>query len=186
MQRGRTLVLAEISIMTALAFLLDIVAQFFSLPQGGAISISMVPVLIVAFRHGIKGGLASGFLLGLLQVIVGPSQIYTPVQGLIDYLIAFTVIGFAGLTRKGIISSLTNNHTGKVILYVVLGSFAGSFLRYLAHCVSGYFFFAVYAPKDVPLLWYTIVYNSTYMIPAFVLSTIVTCLILISSKRLFI
>jgi thiamine transporter len=146
----------------------------------------MVPVLIVAFRHGIKGGLASGFLLGLLQVIVGPSQIYTPLQGLIDYLIAFTVIGFAGLTRKGIISSLTNNHTGKVILYVVLGSFVGSFLRYLAHCVSGYFFFAAYAPKDVPLLWYTIVYNSTYMIPAFVLSTVVTCLILISSKRLFI
>ncbi|WP_338368251.1 energy-coupled thiamine transporter ThiT, partial [Enterococcus faecium] len=93
MEKKRTLFLVEAAAFTALAYLLDLVSAFiFSRiwPQGGSVSIAMVPIFLMAFRWGLKGGLTTGFLLGLLQLVIGMPQLYHPVQGIIDYLVAFT------------------------------------------------------------------------------------------------
>ena len=88
------------AVFSALAYLLDFVSGILSLkiwPQGGSISIAMVPIFLMAYRWGIKGGMLTGFLLGLLQFILGFSQIYTLLQGIIDYFVAFSVVGLAGI-----------------------------------------------------------------------------------------
>jgi thiamine transporter len=189
MQRKKNLLIVEVGIFSALAFLLDLLANTLQLkiwPQGGSISIAMVPIFIIAFRWGIKGGLAAGFMLGLLQIVTGQAFIAHPLQGFIDYILAFTVLGIAGVVSSTIIKGMKSDEKRKILLYVILGTFIGSAFRYVCHTAAGVVFFAEYAPEGTPALLYSIVYNGTYMLPGFVFSAIITYLIIRSTKRVFI
>lgn len=181
MKQKQTLFLVEVAVFSALAYLLDLFSGFlFSRiwPQGGSVSIAMVPVFLMAFRWGIKGGAITGLLLGLLQFILGFSQIYHPVQGFIDYLVAFTVLGFAGIFARQIKDSIQNGNKKKWIGLIVAGTLIGSLLRFIAHFFSGYIFFGVFAPKGQPAWLYSIIYNGTYMLPSMILSAILIILVI--------
>ncbi|MEH7179604.1 energy-coupled thiamine transporter ThiT [Neobacillus vireti] len=185
-KRNKTLFLVEVAVFSALAYLLDLVSGLLSLkiwPQGGSISIAMIPIFLMSFRWGWKGGILSGFLLGLLQFILGFSQIYTLLQGIIDYGIAFSVVGLAGIFASQVKNSLANNHKKSWITYVVLGTFLGSALRYLAHVYSGIVFFGEYAPAGQPVAVYSFVYNGTYMLPSFIVSAIIVILIISAAPK---
>lgn len=178
--RSKTLFITEVAVFSALAYLLDFYANILSLkiwPQGGSVSIAMVPVFLIAYRWGIKGGMLTGFILGLLQFILGFSQIYTIVQGIIDYFIAFTVLGFAGIFA-GKMKDALNEGKRSWVTDVVLGAFLGSLLRYICHVISGIAFFGEYAPKGQPVLIYSLLYNGTYMLPSFILSAILVVLVI--------
>lgn len=188
-KRSNTLFIAEVAVFSALAYLLDFAAGLLSLkiwPQGGSISIAMVPIFLMAFRWGIKGGLLTGFLLGLLQFILGFSQIYTLVQGIIDYFIAFSVVGLAGIFANLVKDSLKKQEKGKWVTYVLMGAFLGSALRYLCHVLSGIVFFGEYAPKGQPVAIYSILYNGTYMLPSFIVSAFIMIIVISAvPKRMF-
>ncbi|MEH7333633.1 energy-coupled thiamine transporter ThiT [Neobacillus drentensis] len=180
-KRSNTLFITEVAVFTALAYLLDYVGNILSFkiwPQGGSVSIAMVPIFLMAFRWGLKGGLLTGFLLGLLQFILGFAQVYTIIQGIIDYFIAFTVVGFAGIFARQISNMLNEGKKSKWISYVIFGAFIGSLLRYLCHFVSGFVFFGEYAPKGQPVMIYSLLYNGTYMLPSFVISAIIVVLVI--------
>jgi thiamine transporter len=187
MQTNKRLVfLLEAAILAAIAFLLDLATSFIGkMPQGGSISLAMVPVLIMGFRHGLKGGLLTGFLLGLLQTVMGYTTIVHPVQGFLDYFAAFTVVGAGGIFYKQIQNSLNPVNKGRLILYVTLAAFLGSFLRFAAHTLAGAVFFAEFA-GDQPVLLYSAGYNASYMIPTFIICTIILVLMLLTSKALII
>ncbi|MDR7076730.1 thiamine transporter [Neobacillus niacini] len=185
-KRNNTLFLVEVAVFSALAYLLDMVSGLLSLkiwPQGGSISIAMIPIFLMSFRWGWKGGILSGFLLGLLQFILGFSQIYTLLQGIIDYGVAFSVVGLAGIFAAQVKNSLANNNKKSWITYVVLGTFLGSALRYLAHVYSGIVFFGEYAPAGQPVAVYSFVYNGTYMLPSFIVSAIIVILIISAAPK---
>ncbi|MBU8915692.1 energy-coupled thiamine transporter ThiT [Bacillus sp. FJAT-29953] len=186
-QKGsNTRFIAEVAVFSALAYLLDLAASILSLkiwPQGGSISIAMVPVFIMAYRWGIKGGLLTGFLLGLLQFILGFAQIYTIIQGIIDYFIAFTVLGFAGIFARQVKNSLEEGNKGSWMVYSILGTFLGSLLRYICHVYSGIAFFGEYAPKGQPVAVYSLIYNGTYMLPNFIISAIIVVLVLAAMPK---
>jgi thiamine transporter len=188
-KRSNTLFIAEVAVFSALAYLLDFAAGLLSLkiwPQGGSVSIAMVPIFLMAFRWGIKGGLLTGFLLGLLQFILGFSQIYTLVQGIIDYFIAFSVVGLAGIFANLVKDSLKKQEKGKWVTYVLMGAFLGSALRYLCHVLSGIVFFGEYAPKGQPVAIYSILYNGTYMLPSFIVSAFIMIIVISAvPKRMF-
>lgn len=132
----------------------------------------------MAFRWGIKGGILSGFLLGLLQFILGFSQIYSPLQGIIDYGIAFSVLGLAGIFGSQVKNALADNKKGKWMIYAVFGVFIGSVLRYFCHVAAGIVFFGEYAPAGQPVAIYSLVYNGTYMLPSFIVSAIIVILVI--------
>ncbi|WP_312472369.1 energy-coupled thiamine transporter ThiT [Neobacillus sp.] len=185
-KKSNTLFITEVAVFTALAYLLDLLSGFLMTkfwPQGGSISIAMVPIFLMAYRWGIKGGLLTGFLLGLLQFILGFAQIYTIVQGIIDYFIAFSVVGLAGIFAGQIQKSLAEGKKGKWMIYAIFGAFFGSLLRYLCHVVSGIVFFGNYAPKGQPVTIYSLIYNGTYMLPSFVISAIVIILVISSMPK---
>lgn len=61
--------MTEVAMMTALGIILDYLAGVFSIklwPNGGSISIAMIPILLMGFRYGLKGGLLTGFLVGTI------------------------------------------------------------------------------------------------------------------------
>ncbi|HHY74385.1 MAG TPA: energy-coupled thiamine transporter ThiT [Bacillus bacterium] len=188
MNRSKTLFLVEVALFSALAYVFDLLAHMVGLkiwPQGGSISIAMVPVFLIAFRWGLKGGLLSGLLLGGLQVVTGQAYIAHPVQGLLDYFIAFTVVGLAGVFMKQIQQAINERSKSKVITYVILGTLLGSALRYAAHVIAGIVFFAEYAPEGTPAALYSLVYNGTFMLPAFVLSAIFVSILINTAPKYF-
>ena len=109
MRNSQTKKLVEISILVALAlFLINLANHFYGmvLANGGSISISLVPLAIIAFRYGWIAGFTGGFVMGLLQLLTG-AYIIHPVQLLFDYPLPYAVLGFAGF-----FASKVNHTTG--------------------------------------------------------------------------
>ncbi|WP_156290521.1 energy-coupled thiamine transporter ThiT [Oceanobacillus salinisoli] len=172
MKSKKILFLVEVAIFTALALLLDILPISFKIwAQGGSVSFAMIPIFIVAFRWGLKGGLLSGFLWGILQFATGAYVIH-PVQGFIDYALAFTVLGFAGVFAKQIQKNVKEGNTKAYLTYITLGVFLGSVLRFFAHYAAGIVFFGS-AVEGQPAWLYSLIYNGSYMLPSFILSAVV-------------
>ena len=101
--------------MLALSIALSFVV-IYKMPLGGSVTLfSMLPVMLVSVRHGLKWGLPTAFLYSLFQFFTGlPDMIawsLTPgmfvASMFLDYLLAFTVLGLAGLFRKkGVVGCL--------------------------------------------------------------------------------
>ena len=177
--------LIEIAIMTGAAVILDIVSgMFLRMPQGGSVSIMMIPIFLISFRWGVKAGLTTGLLTGIVQIAIGNLFLQHPVQLFLDYIAAFAVLGFSGLFASGVRESALAKKRGALTAYVIGGVFIGSVLRYAAHTVSGAVFFGSFAPKGTPVWIYSLVYNATYMIPSFILSAIVLILLFMTAPRL--
>lgn len=90
----RTRRITEVGVGVALSTVLSLVVVY-RLPQGGSISLgSMVPLWVLARRHGVGTGVLAGALHGLLQGAMG--TVVHPLQGLLDYPLAYAVLGLAG------------------------------------------------------------------------------------------
>jgi thiamine transporter len=146
-------VLAETAIFIALATALSLIVVY-TLPQGGSITAaSMVPILWLALRRGPKVGIAAGVLYGFIQLGLLP-YVIDPVQLLLDYPLAFGVLGLAGLFQK----------------YPVAGAAVGISGRFVVHFVAGVVYWApVEAPTLNPFV-YSAVYNGSYILPELVIS----------------
>ena len=88
--------------------------------------------------------------------------IFAPLQVILDYPLAFGALGLSGLFYK-------SKH-GLLKGYII-----GVIGRYLCHVLSGYIFFAEYAPEGMNPFFYTLGYNATYIVP----ELIATCIILV-------
>ena len=92
---SRTRTLVECALMIAVGTVLAQI-KIFEMPFGGSVTlVSMLPFILVSFRHGVKWGLATGFVNSLLQMLLG---FYAPPAGtvaafvgvvLLDYVLVF-------------------------------------------------------------------------------------------------
>lgn len=125
-------------VCVALSFALSYI-KLFELPFGGSITLfSMFPVMLFAYVYGIKKGLIVGLLYGVLQAIQDPFIIH-PAQFLLDYPIAFAMLGFAGALSN--LNILSNKPRFKFTLSAILAGV----LRWICHVFSGVFAFGAYA-----------------------------------------
>lgn len=137
--------------------------KFGSLPFGGSITLfSMMFICLIGYIYGAKTGLITGVAYGILQFITGP-YIYAPLQVLLDYPLAFGALGLAGFFS-------TKKHG------LITGYLVGAFGRYICHVISGYIFFASYAPENVNPFLYTLGYNATYIIPEAIATVVILCI----------
>lgn len=182
MDRRRLLFLMEVSILGALSFILDKLTLFY-MPQGGSITLSMLPIIIMAFRWGLKGGLLTGFLSGLLQLITG-GTIFHWLQALLDYTVAYTVVGMAAVTMVWLVKGMKEKNHPLVIFALITGSLIGGGLRFITHFIGGMVFFGSYAPEGQAVWLYSLVYNASYMVPSILLCSIVAFLLFTAAPRL--
>jgi thiamine transporter len=158
--RFSTKIIAETVMFVALATVLSYI-KIFSLPQGGSVTVaSMVPILWLALRRGPKVGLLAATVYGLVQFALGP-YIFHPAQVLLDYPVAFGLLGIAGFFQK------------RPFIGVGL-SILG---RFFAHFLSGIIFFASYAPEGMNPAIYSAVYNGGYLLVELVISMYVIYLL---------
>ena len=175
MRNQKTRMLTESAVMIALAAVLSMIT-IFRMPQGGSITAaSMVPLLFIAYRYGAKWGLMTAFVYSVIQMVLGfyPPPVTTFINYLLvvllDYVIAFSVMGLAGVFSKAI--------RGKRILSIGFGSFAAVFVRLVCHVLSGIVIWGSYAPEGTPVWIYSVTYNGSYMLAEAVVTTIVMCLL---------
>lgn len=182
MKRNRLQFLLEVSILGALSFVLDLLV-IFTMPQGGSVTLSMLPIILMAFRWGFAGGMLTGFISGLLQLITG-GRVFHVIQALMDYTLAYTLVGVAAVTSVWLFRSMAKKSKGGMSAAIIIGAVIGGLLRYLIHFIGGIVFFAEYAPEGQNVWLYSLVYNGSYMIPATILSAIVAVLLFTSAPQL--
>ena len=67
--------LVESAVMVALATVLSLI-KIVDLPAGGSVTIaSMLPVAVIAYRHGLGWGLGAGRVHGAIQQLLGLSSL---------------------------------------------------------------------------------------------------------------
>ena len=161
------------AVMLALAFGLSYVI-IFRLPFEGSITLfSMLPIFVVSVKYGIGWGLGTAFCYSWLQILQGGVFSWglnaTMLIGslFLDYIIAFTVLGLAGVFRK-------KGNAG-----IICGSLLACALRFVSHFVSGIVLWANYEEfiafnktwVNHPVL-YSLVYNGIYMLPETIMTVI--------------
>ena len=179
-------ILCESAIMVALAVVLSIASKLLLepflaplLPFGGSVTLfSMLPICIISVKHGIGWGLGSAFCFSWFQILQGDVFAWglTPVMLigslLLDYLLAFTVLGLAGIFRK------------KGAWGMIAGISLVCVLRFLIHFLAGVILWANLAQFvafgqdwiNRPGL-YSLVYNGGYMLPETILTVVGAILI---------
>ena len=181
MKNTKTRALCESAIMLALAVALALVSKLipFQLPFGGSITLfSMLPICLISIKYGIKWGLGTAFCFSWFQILEGKVFSWGLTPGmliaslLLDYLLAFTVLGLAGLFRKKGTAGIIGGVAGVCVA------------RFLIHFLAGVILwanldqFVAFGQEWInrPVL-YSICYNGAYMLPETVLTVIAAVLL---------
>ncbi len=140
------------AVAVALSFALSYV-KFFALPQGGSVTFaSLLPLMIYCCMFGTRRGTLVCLVYGLLQAIQDP-WILHPMQFLLDYPLAFGLIGVSGIfVEKKVFKD-------KKIIGFIVGGIVAVVGRYVCHVLSGVFAFAEFANVNSALV-YSLTYNS--------------------------
>lgn len=166
-----TKMLVEAGIMIALAFVLSKI-KIFEGPQGGSVTAgSMIPILLFALRWGVGPGIITGTAFGLLKLFLGGWFFSVP-QVILEYPIAFGVLGLAGL-----FAGSSNKEGMKYYLGVTMATLIAIGSRFICHFLAGIIFFADYAPEGTSPVLHSLIYQSSYLIPEFIISAIILALI---------
>jgi thiamine transporter len=160
MSNSKTAIMSEGALCVALSLALSMLAVF-RMPQGGAITLDLVPLAIFAWRRGVGWGCGIGALTGVFNMIFGGYVVH-PLQVLLDYPLAKAAIGLSGLWAK-------NQKPAGLVAGLVLGGLA----QFTCHLLAGVFFFSSYAPEAMNPWLYSVIYNGTFLAPKLVLSIIV-------------
>jgi len=158
--------MTEIGLAVALVVILDFL-KIWRAPQGGSVTLALVPLMVVAFRHGLPAGVMAGGIAGVVKLFLGPYIVH-PVQAILDYPLAFLLVGLAGLFYSGFQRS-----ENKKYIFLAGGVALGFFARFLSHFLSGVVFFGHFAPEGTPVVLYSLTYNLSFIIPEALLTFVV-------------
>lgn len=177
----KTLRLVECGVLIGLSLALSF-TRLYTLPMGGSITLcSMLPVMLISYRHGVKWGLAGSFTFSIVHLMTsvlifgelvswGLNATAIAASAVLDYILAFTVLGLAGIF-------------GTKLWQYITGMTFAVVLRYICHVVSGITVFASSTPKNFanPLI-YSLVYNA-FLLPEFVLCLVAGVLLYVPLKK---
>ena len=201
--KTKTKRITESAMLLAVAIILELVSKMFipEMPFGGQITlVSMLPVVLISYRHGVKWGLVTGVAYAMLEMALGAKTVAAAFQPgyfgdgvmilnafimcALDYVVAFTVLGLGGCFRNRIKNPGVSLMCGSL---VALGA------RYVTHIASGYILFSGWAEwfftqegfpawganlvaslsSEMLGFVYSVVYNGMYMIPEMVITAVV-------------
>ena len=164
--QSKTKRLTESALLIAMAVILEIAGKMVipPMPFGGQLTLaSMLPMVLVSYRHGVKWGLLTGLAYSLVQMALGAGTVTAAFQPgyfgdgtmignailmcLLDYILAYTALGLGGCFRgkfgKNAVEPAQSRNGASMEL--CLGSIVALTARYLCHILSGYILFAGWA-----------------------------------------
>lgn len=165
----RTKILTECAVFIALTVLCSFI-KIFEMPQGGSISLTMVPLFIISYRRGAVAGIFTGSIYGFVSLMFS-GIIYHPASILLDYILAFGIVGVSGFFRKNIFGIITGTCTGVVC-------------RFVCSLLSGVFIFKDFAPVGQNPWTYSFVYQCTYLLPELIICIFVMLFIVLRAEKI--
>jgi len=180
-------IIIECAVMISVAVVLSMYTRIWRAPLGGSVTLfSMVPLIIIALRHGIKWGYATAFVFSTaywlfhgIGQIVGISTYVFVMSSLVDYIIAYTLVGTAGFFKPLVDKSESKRNK---IIFTAIATFLACFLRFAAHVIVGatvWYELTKGWESDMGHLvhtagmWlYSIIYNIQYMLPETIITII--------------
>lgn len=162
--------LTEIAVCIAMAVVGSLI-KVWEMPQGGSVALTMVPILLIAIKRGPVAGFMTGGIYGVLSLLIA-GVIYHPMSILLDYVLAFGLLGLAGFFKKNVPG-------------VIAGCFVGVLGRFISSLVSGAVLFAEYAPAGQNPWVYSLIYQATYLVPEFLISVVIIVLLFTKAHKLF-
>ena len=186
MQNKTVRMLVESALFIAIATVLSMLK--IDLPFGGGVTIvSMLPLVLVSHRWGWKWGVMTAFAYSLIQLLLGLDNVgyattFATALGVIflDYVIAYTVIGFSGALEKPF---------GKTLKAVLIGIAVVFVGRFLCHFITGVWIWGGWMPESFMNMtmtspWmYSLLYNGWYMLAELVVTEVVAALLYKPLKR---
>ncbi len=156
------------ALFIALSTVLSEVVPSISLPMGGSITVfSMVPMCLLGIMFGLKWGIFVNLIYGVIQLMFGLGNLsYATWWGaavaivLLDYVIAYGVLGFSGIFK---------NKIKNEFLACILGVLLAVFLRYVCHIITGFTVWREIA-DFWGAVWFSITHNGLYMIPEMIIT----------------
>lgn len=166
--------LIEGAIFVALAEILGYI-KLWHMPEGGSVSLMMLPIVIYALRWGVSRGLLAGLAFGILDFMLGGGIAIGWQSILGDYVIALTVLGLAGVGHK------------KGLGGVISGSVLSTVARYVVVTITGATLWGEYM-HDLYIFHFTSpwTYSVVYNLPALISAvlTVIVAVILYNIKSL--
>lgn len=173
--------LCEGAILLAVAIVLNYLSKavFANLPSGGSVTLAMFPILFYAHRWGLGRGLLMGFAYGLLDMLLDGGYAWGWQSILLDYLVAYTVLGVGGLFK---------GKSWGIFPGIALGCAA----RFLVHHISGITLYRILEPTEIEGFGmftnphvYSLVYNGIYMIPNTLIALLIAGILFAPMKKYF-
>ena len=194
--------ITESAMLLAVAIVLELLSKMVipEQPFGGQITlVSMLPGVLISYRHGVRWGFVAALTYALLEMALGAKTVaaaFLPgyfgdgamisralLMCLLDYILAYTALALGGIFRDKI---------RKPELSLLCGSAVALTVRYAVHILSGYILFSGWAEwfftqegfpawgaemveklSPEALGWlYSTVYNGMYMIPELALTVL--------------
>ena len=173
--------LCEGAILLAVAIVLNYLSKvvFANMPNGGSVTLAMFPILFYAHRWGFGRGLLIGFAYGLLDMLLDGGYAWGWQSILLDYLAAYTALGFGGLFQ---------GKSWGIFPGIGLGCVA----RFLVHHISGITLYRILEPTAIEGFGlfsnphvYSLVYNSIYMVPNTIIALVLAGILFAPMKKYF-
>ena len=134
-----------------------VVLNFFKLdlgPEGGSVNLVFIPLMVYALRRGVSWGFGAGLVFGVLKAIIGGGIAYGWQSLLLDYAVAYALVGLTGLLPK------------RPVLGTVIGA-AGCLASFV---LSGVLIWGEYMPDSfygltMKNVWiYSLLYNGSFVL----------------------
>ena len=171
--------LCEGAILVAIAQVLSYLKLFGEMVNGGSITFAAFPIVLYALRWGWGKGLIAAFAFGILQMVFDGAYAWGWQSMLLDYIVAYTPLGLAGLFK------------GKA-WGIFPGAVVGNALRFLVHFISDITIYRIVVPTEVlhfgvfdSAVVYSLVYNAAYMVPCLILTLLLAGVLYVPMKKYF-
>lgn len=151
--------ITEIAVLSAMAIVLDTFVKIPIGQTGGSINCSIVPVFVIALRHGpFKAFIAGGIIYGLVTCLIDGYGFQTYP---LEYLVAFGSTCILGFFGAYIYRSFRDNNKGKIVFSIILTVISialWGLIRWVAASIDSMLFYEVTFEGGLA-------YNAIYVLP---------------------
>lgn len=161
------------AIMLSFAVVLELFFKFvlvLDMPNGGGLSLAMLPLIVASIVCGWQYGLIVGLGYGILDCFLLDGYSFSLASFLLDYMLAYLSVAIAAVFRKQILEGKRLYFVLAVILVFVIRWFANSFSGIVNAEVWGYdqeFLEGMFGEGKGTVIWLYIysfiIYNLPYL-----------------------
>lgn len=150
------------------------------------LSLGIIPIIIFSLRRGLKAGLISGFIWGLLMMVLGRASILNIWQGILEYPLANMVVGLAGIFHQPLVEQVeqedSRSRKTKLLLCSAIGLGVG--LKYFLHFIAGVIFWGSYVQWGLTPVWYSLVVNGGSFLLNYVIVFLIVSILIVKMPQI--